>query len=425
MVRFLVAMLAALALSGCAGQYVQFAHPSFYPDPSGETRIFMDARGDLYPRGGLDWRYAMPDAAKGSLFNAARGADPALCRKPQPGSELATLCKAVEGQCPQAITQDCFDRWQSAQSILWAHRSDEVMRALGRDGLANTTLGVLIHGFNNLSSESQANFALAQKQMRRFAPSGHRLHFIEVYWDGCKNLTGVGCWGRAQASGPLAGFALRQMFNGVERRWMTAAGGQGGAGLHWRILTHSSGAFVAGAVLANPAGALPLMRDPKGDLSYERFRAQAAQSEGDLAIPRLGNAKLGMFAPATMAETFIPTPELRGLPNQPLTILSVVQSEDKALTKMGIGCDRLGKTCFGQRPDGVKSLQKELAAQGYRDVRVAWYDFTRRKAEWGAEWDLHDFAIYLRQAADDTTFLRDLMDPCRECTGSGKTLASD
>lgn len=410
MLRMMFGMLAALGLSGCVGHHVQFAHPAHFADAPGETRIFMDARGDLYPRTGLPKDFEITKAVKGSLFNASRSPASGLCTNPEAGTELAHMCAAVADGCEAQGPSACFDAWQNVQQAMWTARAAEIGAAAAPPPGGDTTILVLIHGFNNVFSQSQASFALAQKQMRRFAPKTHKLHVVEVYWDGCKSAGGPGCWGKAQFSGPLAGFALRQMFNRVEHK-QSSAPESGGPDrpYHWRVLTHSSGAFVAGATFGNPGRVLPMLTNPDGNPWYGRFKANATAQESPLGIPRLANVKLGMFAAATTYQTFMPTADGQGLANQPMGLLLSVHGYDSVLSKKGLGCRGTGVTCLGLRQDQAIMLKDGLAA-AKSDVRYTWYDFTRTAPEWGRERAMHDYAVYLRQGADNTTFLRDLMD---------------
>lgn len=420
MVRVLFAASLGLLLSACSGQHVQFAHPAAFADPPGETRIFLDDQGDLYPRTGLSADFLVTKANRGSLFDTARAKSAGLCDNPAPETELAQLCTAIGPDCNVDL-KACFNRWQHIQAKMWASRSADINGAIGATDPKDTTLAVLIHGFNNDFSKSQATFALAQKQMRRFAPEGHRLHFVEVYWDGCTNSTGIGCWGRAQYAGPLAGFALRQMMHGVEERWSVGMAQSATRGtLHWRMLTHSSGAFVAGAIFANPGKVLPRLDKPGSDLWYARFKKHGKSTQQPFGIPKLKNFKLGMFAAATTYQTFEPTPEGQGLPDHPIGILISVQGYDGVLAKRGLGCRKPGATCLGLRAEQSNKLAATLEATN-SSVRLRRYDFTRTAPEWASEKKSHDFAIYLRQAADNTSFLRDLMDPRLDHPGNGRT----
>ena len=262
----------------------------------------------------------------------------------------------------------------------------------------------LIHGFNNWYRESGTNYATAERQMRRFLPAGHRLHVIEIYWDGCRgNSAGIGCWGKAQSTGPLAGFALRQMFNGVERNW------QARKKPHWRVLTHSSGAFVAGAIFGNPTAALPQLINSDTNRWYARFANHRASVDGRYGVPQAADIRLGMFAPATPDSTFIGSDEYPGgvlAPN--LSILTVVQRDDNGPNKFILGCQRIGNSCLGVERDHACNVQRTLAARANR-VSVIVYDFTRDPAVWREERRLHDYSVYVRQAADHSTFFRDLL----------------
>lgn len=404
MLRIFMVSLILMFVSGCSGKHVTFFHQNAVPDLPRQTRIFLDARGDLYPRTGLPAEYVLPDAAEGSLFEAARGADRNLCARPAEGSELTQLCAVVASDCAGPETATCFARWQEVQARLWKQRGAMIAANFSADGGA-VTVGVLIHGFNNWYREIEANYATAQKQMGNFLEDGQSLHFVEVYWDGCRsNDAGIGCWSKAQSTGPLAGFALRQMFNAVEETWPPAAPKP-----NWRVLTHSSGAFVAGATFGNPISALPQLQNSTTNRWYGTFADHSESSVGPYRVPSLANVKLGMFAAATPRVTFSGTSGLGGGVRSPgLTILSAVQPDDSALNKKGIGCSRFGASCLGLKRDQLCDLKKSIAS-GDLGISVTGYDFTRSPAVWRDETTLHDYTVYVRQAAQNSTFFRDLM----------------
>lgn len=400
-IRYLVISVFALCLGSCVGHHVTFFLPNTNAEAPGETRIFLDARGDLYPSG-IPASYVLPAAAEGSLFEAARGADPALCRSAAAGSEMAQLCGQVVDRCSGSETEACFERWENGQAHLWEARSRALVARVS--GEEDVTLALLIHGFNNWYRESNANYATAERQLRRFMPAGQRLHVVEVYWDGCRgNSNGVGCWGKAQSTGPLAGFALRQLFNGVETNWPA------GRKYRWRVLTHSSGAFVAGAMFGDPAAALPQLASTDTNRWYARFRDHKALIDGPYGVPQARDIILGMFAAATPASTFTgDNMNAKGVLAPHLTILTALQPDDRGPNKAGLGCQRVGNSCLGVRRDYACDLQHMLAARE-AVVQVTIYDFARDARIWGDESTLHDYSVYARQAADPSTFFRDFL----------------
>lgn len=411
--RLVAAVILAILLNACSGKHVTFFHPNTVAEAEDEARLFLDARGDIYPQTGIAATYALPSDANGSLFEAARGADPALCLRAADGTEMAELCSVVVNDCSGTSTEGCFNRWVEVQERLWQRRGRVISSRFSGNG--NATLGVLIHGFNNWYRESEASYSVGQKQMRRFANPAQPLYFIEIYWDGCRgNEKGIGCWGKAQSTGPLAGFALRQLFNTVEDSWS-----KDGQRPHWRILTHSSGAFVAGAAFGDPIAALPQLQDPSTNRWYGSFERGRRSVEGLHRVPQLSDVKLGMLAPATPSITFSGSEQHHGgVLSRGLTILSTVQSSDTALTKLIIGCQRFGASCLGAKPDQVCDLQTEFANSD-RDTKVIGYDFHRDPTLWGNEHDLHDYSVYVRQAAVASTFFRDFMSTGTPSANSG------
>lgn len=165
--RLVAAVILAILLNACSGKHVTFFHPNTVAEAQDEARLFLDARGDLYPQTGIAATYALPSDANGSLFEAARGADPALCLRAADGTEMAELCSVVVNDCSGTSTEGCFNRWVEVQERLWQRRGRVISSRFSGNG--NATLGVLIHGFNNWYRESEASYSVGQKQMRRFA----------------------------------------------------------------------------------------------------------------------------------------------------------------------------------------------------------------------------------------------------------------
>lgn len=399
----LVAAAMLLLLAGCAGKHVHFFPQNLEPDAAGETRLFLDARGHLYPETGLPADPAVRKKHQGSLFETAYDSRSGVCDNAAAGTEMAMLCAAVSRKnC--ASWAMCGGQWEIAQQALWQRRGQEIAAASARDG--DTMLVFLIHGFNNWYEESQPNFDNAEEALKPLAPAGQKVRFIEIFWDGCRGSdTGVGCWGKAQATGPLAGFSLRQLFNAIDQSWQTPANRP-----HMRVLTHSSGAFVASAIFGNPTAALPLLKKPTKNERYKLFAAHASATSGPYRIPQPRSLKVAMLAAATPYASYSGSDAYPGgVAVRNLELLISVHPRDRAITKLGIiDCKLLGASCLGARREDVCSLTRRLKKAG-KEARVTGYDFRRDESIWGKEASAHDFSVYIRQASHHSSFFRDFM----------------
>jgi hypothetical protein len=120
--------------------------------------------------------------------------------------------------------------------------------------------------------------------------------------------------------------------------------------------------------------------------------------------------KVAMLAAATPYTSFSGSSVFPGgtiVPN--LDLLISVHPNDRAITKLGIlGCERFGASCLGARREDVCTLSRELQRTG-RVTTVTGYDFRRDERAWGKEAKAHDFSVYLKQASQHSSFLRDFM----------------
>lgn len=365
------------------------------------TRIYIDANGSLYPRESLP-PHGIPAAHwNGSLFDHFRSSE-ALCTGALPDGEIGALCVAKIAGREEALGQ-----WYIAQEPMWMARGEAIVRKAVAAS-TNPEIIMLIHGFNNTMAEAAPNFAKARRLIAEAAPDPARLSVVEVYWDGCTVPGGVGCWAKAQGSGPLAGFSLRQLFNSIdqslERRGLPS---------RIRVVAHSSGAFVVGAALGNPGRVLPDLLK-RANFEYARFADHALDREGPHAIPAIDDLRLAMFAPATPTATFTGKETGEGLQARDVRLLYTIQSNDKVLKKSAFGvtlkCARLGVTCMGLLP---ASHCREIGPSDHLraiGTRAVAYDYTRKQSDWGDLFDEHGFGIYLDQASrPGNSILADLM----------------
>ena len=176
-------------------------------------------------------------------------------------------------------------------------RANHLYQPLNR---GSKELVVFIHGYNNDFYEAKTNFDLLRDEVLNSTQGqGRQFVFLNIYWDGFKGNPISGAWRKAQYSGPLVGFRLREFFNAL----IDAYSGVDSPSA--TFITHSSGAFVLGALFGNPTEALPLLKNPDGLENYKVFRTnRKGNAELAYAIPEFSSLRLGMIAAATSTLTF-------------------------------------------------------------------------------------------------------------------------
>ena len=416
-----------LALAGCTispfkAERVHFfdrAHDQRESDAV-RVQIFMDAQGDLYPKDGLPASLRKGTVeAQGDLRWMADGGSDALCAERGSGStETDRLCEAVQSD----------DGWVSAQAAMWTDRAERIA-AEAVSGNGYRPIVMLIHGFN--VTDARPDYGRLRQAVVD-VPMADAPLFVEVNWNGYRRAAFDRAWDEGQGSGPLVGFELRQLLNNL------AASLEGAETLPTvHVLTHSSGAFVAGAMLGNPCHALPNLRDlNRRHGKYAAFYKNRATTEGLHAVPKGLDIRVGMLAPATSALTFVESGDCgsegegvadqrTGLRTEGAVILSSLNTKDRALRKAILPVEMTwigGATGLGANP----AQACELAAEAPAGTEVAIYDFTPKKGT-AAPSDSHAIATYLAHPVADM-FIRDLLltnDPTGAFDGDCASLLAD
>ena len=408
----LIGLVIAVALGGCAKR-VEFATSASQPPPAATTQLFIDAHGNLYPAEGIPpdgFRVAKHD---GSLLNLFRDTKNGPCKVIDPATQAGELCRAaLQSACDDTrycapeceIPSGCQPvPWQAAQNKLWRSAAQRVVRAASGTGDIPIIV-FLVHGFNNSVDRARETYDAVAEDILSASDTPASIHFVEVFWDGCStNRAGIGCWGRAQASGPLAGFSMREMFNAIEEEWP-----QDGQKPALRILTHSSGAFVIGATFGDPTVTLPLLRDPARNLRYARFAEHRRDRTGSRRLPQPSNLRVGMLVAATPPQTFTGHDMFleAGWLTQNSQLLVSVLPTDRGPQKVIGACSRIGYSCLGVKKSDA-CLLRSSSRLANREVKVLLYDFDR--SAWEANRKAHDFTVYTDQAREGSTFQRDLL----------------
>ena len=379
-------------------------------------RVYVDAQGSVYPREFTGASSIPSNQWDGSLFNHYTSKK-SPCRSVGFERELRALCAAI-GRLPQSLSpisdlsgEAAQDAWFTTQEGIWRARGIEIAnRAMARS--ETPTIVVLFHGFNTRFAEAVPNFATARLIVTANSPDPANLLFVETFWDGCSVDGGIRCWGKAQASGPLAGFFMRAMFNAMNEEL-----NRKGAKAKVRMLSHSSGAFVISSTLGNPGDVLPLLK-ADARYPYRRFYENAAANEGAFAVPVFDDLAIGLLAPATTVKSFASLGQTnRGMLSSGARLLYAINPDDDVITKGPLGCRPFGTTCMASNyKDYCEYLagDNQLAA---RKITVTPYDFKREKN--GGE---HAFRVYLTQMASTTSFLDDWLGSKDQARNDGQYL---
>jgi len=234
-----------------------------------------------------------------------------------------------------------FAAWNDEQERRW----DELAGNIGADG--GGPISIFIHGFANSFEDAAHTY----DTMDRLVPSrGHR---VRLYWNGG---TSIRSWKPAQGTGPLVGLQLRRLLNKLADRDRYDV----------RILTHSSGAFVAASLVGDAGGALPLAWDAtqtptpfegacthgnkcRALKNYSFYNAYAASTApgSSLRVPDGRDLRIGMLAPATSAPSFEGSRIYRGTTSPGVVLVFGSNSRDAVTGKSILAAGSLGATTLG------------------------------------------------------------------------------
>ncbi|MDC0598307.1 hypothetical protein OAP18_00490 [Gammaproteobacteria bacterium] len=402
-------------LSSCA-QNVYFIDPTDESETPATVNLYMDAFGSVYPAKGLDSGFRSAHRYSG-LYGMMRDESNGLCEN----SDRSIT--DVDLLCESALIEDldmALDQWRTVQGQLWSNYAQEIYAIATEDGL-NRNVAVLIHGFNVPQEEADSDYLLAQQRILKVSEGSlTETVFVKIYWDGFTTpnfLASADAWKKAQSSGPLVGFQLRRLFNGINELYRA-----NNVEPAIRVLTHSSGAFVATATFGNPIAALPLLQSPKED-EYELFNMYADEDSGEYAIPQLKGLRVGMLAAATPSTSFIGPYNSDYLKSygwlaEDTTLIISINPCDQILTKLisNTPCsflrlnpirmlNILGATGTGADPALFRhTLSPKLCERSIEHYAL---DFMRT-GDWKDKAKDHAFRVYLQQD-ESTPFLKLLM----------------
>ena len=366
----------------------------------------------VYPKTGIAHDYLPEESYSGELKSAANDPQSKLC-KTNTGGELAEMCSAGIGQ------------WEALQSKLWSRVTKNITSRFDRDS-SKRAIVVLIHGFN--VNSPQRDYRIAQARIREVDAQDTDIVFVRVHWDGSKGPVKTKAWSKAQYTGPLVGFRMREFYNQLAERDF----GSVDPSVH--VLTHSSGAFLTTASFGNPISSLPRLGETEEGLDfYDDFKNFKNASTGKWAIPEIDNLHIGMLAAALPSDSFtgyvktVPDGESenslnyiatssggfyaenRGWLASDTSLIFSLNPKDLALSNLGIVS--ANSSIFGAKGVGAKKqtfcFLDDWVNRTKSSVNVEAFDFIRTENDKARGYSKrsHDFSIYLTQEAS-TDFLR-------------------
>lgn len=377
-----------MLLNACSSHNVFFfkTEPDINLYKENTIKLYIDAQGDLYPKTWLNKVYTPKKSISGYIYEQS-GRDASktkLCPdlNPTPENDAYLLCQAV-------INEPCFKsvkrincqpnkQWISAQSQLWKNAASDIF--IKAENRTNKDLVFLIHGFNSTQDKSIKTFSEMKDEIS--LASTKLPLFIEIYWDGFIGSSVINSWKKAQYSGPLVGFNLRQLFKEIKNNY-----NNDDKLPNIRVLTHSSGAFVAGALFGNPYIVLPCLHHSSkcGDSSkYDTFR-QYREGNNMYPIPDFTDISLAMIAAATPTTTFsggktcdknFDFNAKGGILSKNTRLIFTLNPEDEILTKYINLTDHFGATGAGVSKTGYC---KNIANLKNKDFDTYAIEFNNKK----------------------------------------------
>ena len=310
------------------------------------VQIFFDKQGDVYP---IEWITSDEQLIDNSYHSLMCQFDKGLC-----GITDSTIRS-------DADRASHYLSWRKIQAVENNRVANEVLAAL--DGTANKSIVLLIHGFrvpNASETYADAKMVLLNNHDISESPV-----FLEVHWDGRQSralpFSALKAWPPAQWTAPAVGFRLRSLLNALHDKL-----DENGTEADLFIMTHSTGAVVAGALFGDPSGALPCLKNPsaadKCGPTYMEFYNSMGSDEGSNMVPQWSNMNLVLLAPATPASTFAMSgnQDIGFLGDRNTNIVISHSKNDSALNKYIKFPGLLGDSGLGVRLNDSKIIKAEL-----------------------------------------------------------------
>ena len=195
----LIILCAFAGLSACASPNVYHFNSILEHHENAKTvDVYLDAYGMVYPKTGIAYDYLPELEYGGELQRAATDPQSRLCQTNIAG-DLGKMCSSGASE------------WDNIQTQLWQNTVKDISKLFSDDS-KNKALVVLIHGFN--VDDPSRQYRIAQNRIREVDEEKTDLVFLRVHWDASKtNPPKTGAWSKAQYSGPLIGFRMREFYN--------------------------------------------------------------------------------------------------------------------------------------------------------------------------------------------------------------------
>ncbi|WP_400193048.1 hypothetical protein [Hymenobacter sp. B81] len=389
-------------------RHVTFAQLKSAAQPAARTiRLYLDARGDLYPDEQLP-----TDAALRRNSSSFFLSDYYLQEANRP--QLLALCRRYGVPTPAAPSDD-DSAWQQVQTRLVEQHTQALNTLLASS--AGRPLVILIHGFNVRATSHTAQgttpglYDAVRGAMTAAAPAAFaNAVFLEVFWDGLQKDLPVGIWAAAQLNARYAGVRLRQVVAGTAPTTPI------------RVFTHSSGAIVATHTFWNVTS--PYTGSGVASIAeFQRlYRAHPTPTHPDV--------RLGLLVPATTGNAFFGTnpeiidylertPPTAAPPTRHVTI--GMNERDYALNKAGLSPpSKFGTTTLGCRPWDYKRVEDAIGSANLDSVHF-WYPKNGKPLQRessgfrSARYEAHGWETYLspQRRHNFTRFVRRIMQQSR------------
>jgi len=274
------------------------------------------------------------------------------------------------------------------------------------DPKSQKTLVILIHGFNVKSAEP--TYSYVRDIINSFNKWENGITYWQVNWDGMSGgfFSQTNAWKVAQANGPLVGLRLRGVLNQVIEK---------NPDVKIRILTHSSGAFVAASLLGNNTNALSLAKNCSGYYQFFCLNIRETQSNKPYRVPQPKDLRLGLIAPATPFNSFAMLPttpdsayergSYDGLLVKKMKLIVGTNSKDYAISKFILSSAFHGATSLGMGGQNCRNLLSGLGDMrldpiNQRNIDAECINFafssTYNESEY-IFWESHDLSVYLQR----------------------------
>lgn len=304
----LLSFIGALLLSGCVHN-VLYHDVSDYNRDAVSTSVFFDRHGNVYPL-----RAATQQSSSISLRKKefTQLYEFELCYKSparlQDWRQFDLIPHRSTNCRGRYLDSDAsaFQEFEEVQNDRFDELSDALRDRFAASG--SNTLVVLIHGYR--VPEPEKTFNLMRRAITDRYNEAPNVEYLDVYWDGRKSnpVSALDAWNDAQWTAPLAGYQLRRLLNKIDHKVEQDLG----VDLKLVIVTHSSGAIVAGSLLGDPRGALSgrtgCLRSENTawlcDYSYLDMYFASNETEADRKVPQFRDPKYLLMAAATPASTF-------------------------------------------------------------------------------------------------------------------------